>query len=86
MQPEIRAAVRKGLDHLTFDACLKAGVKEETELCLDTDYDKAFKSMPKGQEAEKAGKDKGRGKAHYDSGKCHSLQGALQGSRSSFCI
>jgi hypothetical protein len=85
LRPEIRAAIRKGEDYLTFDACLEAGVKAETALRLNAEYNKAFKSAPKGQAAERARKDKGKGKAYHNSGKGRSLQGALQRSRSGFC-
>jgi hypothetical protein len=84
LRPEIRAAIRKGKDYLTFDACLEAGVKTETTLHLNVEYNKAFKSAPKGQVVEKARKDKGKGKAHQDSGKGHSLQGTSQCSHGSF--
>jgi hypothetical protein len=54
LHPEIRAAVRKGKDYLTFNACLKAGVKAETALRLDAENNKALKTAPKRQAAEKA--------------------------------
>ncbi len=53
-------------------------------LRLDTEYNEAFKTVPKGQVAEKVGKDKGKGKADHDSGKGRSSQGASQRSRGGF--
>jgi hypothetical protein len=44
LRPEIRAAVRKGKDYLTFDACLEAGVEVETAICLNAEYNRAYKS------------------------------------------
>jgi hypothetical protein len=85
LRPEIRDAVRKGQDLLTFDACLEAGVEVETALCLNAEYNKAFKSAPKEPVVEKARKDKGKGKAHHDSGKDRSSQGTPQCSRGGFC-
>jgi hypothetical protein len=84
LRPEIRVAVRKGEEYLTFDSCLEAGVEEETALRLDAEYSKAFKSAPKEKAAEKAGKDKGKQRAHDDSRKGHSSQGTLQRSRGGF--
>jgi hypothetical protein len=82
---DIRAAIWKGEDYLTFDACLKAGVEAKTALYLDAEYNKAFKSAPEGQAAERAGKDKGKSNAyHHDSGESHSSQGALQCSHDGF--
>jgi hypothetical protein len=81
----LQAAVRKGEDYLTFDACLEAEVEAEVALHIDAEYNKAFKSASKRQAAKKTGKDKGKGKAYHNSGKGHSLQGTLQRSRSSFC-
>jgi hypothetical protein len=75
LHPEIHAAIRNGKDYLTFDTCFEAGVEVEMALCLDAQYNKAVKSMSKGQVAEKAGKYMGKGKAHHDSGKCCSSQG-----------
>ncbi len=57
---EIRATVRKSADYRTFDTCLETGVGAETALHLDTDYNKAFMSVPKEKAAEKAGKNKGK--------------------------
>jgi hypothetical protein len=54
LRSEIHAAFQKGEDYLTFDACLKAVVKAETALCLDVEYNKAFKSVPKDRAQEKA--------------------------------
>jgi hypothetical protein len=67
LHPEIHAAVLKGEDYLTFDACLEARVETETALCLNAKYNKAFLFVPKRQVVEKAGKDKGKGKAHHNS-------------------
>ncbi len=76
MLSEIHAAVRKGVDYLTFDSCLEVGVEAEMVLCLDAEYNKAFKSTPKGQATEKVEKDKGKGKAYRELGQGRSLQGA----------
>jgi hypothetical protein len=84
LRPEIRAAVQKGEEYLTFDACLQAGVEAETALRLDPEYNKAFKSAPKEKAAEKAGKDKGKQRARDDSREGRSSQGASQRSRGSF--
>jgi hypothetical protein len=46
LHPEIRAAVHKSNDHLNFDTCLKAEVKVMITLCLNAEYNKAFKSAP----------------------------------------
>jgi hypothetical protein len=82
---EIRTAVQKGEEYLTFDACLEAGVKAETALRLDAEYNKAFKSAPKEKAAEKAGKDKGKQRARDDSRGGRSSQGASHRSRGGFC-
>ncbi len=84
LRPEIRAAVQKGEEYLTFDACLEAGVEAETALHLDAEYNKAFKSAPKAQAAERAGKDKGKSMTHHDSGEGCSSPGASQRSRGGF--
>jgi hypothetical protein len=84
LRPEIRAAVRKDEDYLTFDACLEAGVEVETSLRLDAEYNKAFKSTLKEKAAEKARKNKGKQRACNDSSKGHSSQGASQRSRGGF--
>jgi hypothetical protein len=82
LRPEIRAAIRKSEEYLTFDACLEAGVEAETALRLDAEYNKAFKSAPKDKVPEKAGK--GKGKARDDSVEGRSSQGASQRSRGGF--
>jgi hypothetical protein len=64
-RPEIRAAIQKGEDYLAFDPCLAARVEAETELRLDAEYNKAFKSASKRQAVERAGNDKGKSKAHH---------------------
>jgi hypothetical protein len=69
LHPEILAAIRMGEYYLTFDACLKAGVKTEIDLRLDAEVSKAFKSASKGQAANKARRDKGKGKTHHNFGK-----------------
>jgi hypothetical protein len=56
-----------------YASCLEAMVEVEMVLCFDTEYNKAFKSRLKGQAAEKARMDKGKGKAHHNFGKDHSL-------------
>jgi hypothetical protein len=85
LRPEICAAIRKGEDYLTFDTCLEAGVEAETALGLDAEYNKAFMFTPKREAAERAGKDKGKSKAHhYNSGKGCSSQGASQRLRDVF--
>ncbi len=84
LHPEIRAAVRKGEDYPTLDACSEARVEEETALCLDGEYNKRLKSAPKEQAVEKVINDKSKGKAHHDSGKSRCLQGALQRSYGGF--
>jgi hypothetical protein len=76
LHPEIRAAVRKCEDYLTFDACLKAEVVAKTALRLDVEYNKIFKFILKAQAAEKTRKIKGKGKAHHSFGICCSLQSA----------
>lgn len=81
---EIRAAIWKGEDNLTFNACLEAGVEAEMALLLNFEYKKAFKSGPKRQVSETGGKDKSKGEAHHNSGKGRSLQGASQCSRCNF--
>jgi hypothetical protein len=53
LRPEIRAAIRKGEDNFTFDACLEGGVEAETALRLDAEYNKAFKSAPKDKAPDK---------------------------------
>jgi hypothetical protein len=73
---EIRAAIYKGQNYFTFDACLKAGVKAETALCINAEYNKAFKSVPKDKAPDKA--KKGKSKAHNDLVEGRSVQGALQ--------
>jgi hypothetical protein len=82
---EISAAIRKGGVYLTFNVCLKAGVEVERALHLNTEYNIAIRSTPKGQAAEMAGRDKGKGMAHYNSGKGHSLQGMSQRLCCGFC-
>jgi hypothetical protein len=77
LHPEICAAICKDRNYLTFDICLKAGVEVETALHLNAEYNKAFKSVPKGQASGKAGNDKGKGKARHDFGKGRILQGVL---------
>jgi hypothetical protein len=72
---EICGALRKSKYYLTFDACLRARIEVKTVLCLDAEYNKAFKSASKRQAANKTIKDKGGGKAHHDSSKCRSSQG-----------
>jgi hypothetical protein len=67
MRQKIRAAVHKNEDFLTFDFRLEVGVEAETLLCPNAEYNKAFKSTPKGQAAEKASKNNGKGKAHHNS-------------------
>jgi hypothetical protein len=81
---EILAAVQKGEEYLTFDACLEAGVEAETALRLDAEYNKAFKSAPKEKVAEKAGKNKGKQRARDDSREGRSSQGASQRSHGGF--
>jgi hypothetical protein len=71
-------------DYLTLDACLKVGFEAETALYLNAEYNKAFKSGPKRQAADKARNDKSKGKAHHDSAKGCSSQGALQHPQTSF--
>ncbi len=83
LRPEIRAAIRKGNDYLTFDACLDAGVEAETTLYLDAEHKKDLKSAPKDKAEEKAGK--GKGKARDDPLESRITQDALQYSRSGFC-
>jgi hypothetical protein len=86
LRPEILAAIWKDEDYLTFDACLEAGSAAETALCLDAECNKAFKSAPRRQAAERAGKDKSKSKAHYhDLGEGCSSQGASQRSYGGFC-
>ncbi len=84
LRPEIRAAVQKGEEYLTFDTCLEAGFEAETALRLDAEYNKAFKSAPKEKAAEKAGKDKGKQRARDDSREGRSSQGASQRLRGGF--
>jgi hypothetical protein len=66
LHPEIYAAIHKGIDHLTFDACLGAVVEAETALRLETEYNKSFKSTSKGLVVAKTGKNQSKGKAHYN--------------------
>ncbi len=40
MRSEIRAAVHKSEEHLTFDACIEAGVEVKTALRLDAEYNR----------------------------------------------
>jgi hypothetical protein len=82
LRPEIRAAIRKGEDYLTFDACLEAGVEAETALRLDAEYNKAFKSAPKDRVQEKAGK--GKGKPRDDPLESRITRDAPQRSRGDF--
>jgi uncharacterized protein YecT (DUF1311 family) len=84
LHSEIRAAVRKGEEYLTFDACLEAGVEAETALRLDAEYNKAFKSALKEKAAEKARKDKGKQRAHDDSREGRNSQGTSQRSHGGF--
>jgi hypothetical protein len=58
--PKILTVIQNRKDYCTFDACLKAGVEVETALCLDTEYNKAFKSAQKNKVQEKAGIDRGK--------------------------
>ncbi len=44
---EIRAAICKGENYFTFDACLEAGIEAEMALHLDAEYNEAFKSVLK---------------------------------------
>jgi uncharacterized cupin superfamily protein len=57
----------------------------KTALCLNAEYNKAFKSAPKKQAADKTRKDRGKGKVHNDSGKGRSSQGVWQCSLGGFC-
>jgi hypothetical protein len=82
LRPEIHAAIRKGEDHLTFDSCLESGVKAETALRLDAEYNKAFKFAQKDKAQEKARK--GKGKARNDLLKSRIMRNTPQRSRGGF--
>ncbi len=83
LRPEICAAIQRGKDYLTFNAYLKAGVEVETALCLDAEYNKAFKSAPKDKAQEKARK--GKGKPRNDSLESRITRDAPQRSHCNFC-
>jgi hypothetical protein len=83
LRPENRTAIQKGEDFLTFNAYLEAGVEAVTALCLDAEYNKAFKSAPKDNAQEKA--KKGKGKARDDPLESRITQDALQHACGSFC-
>jgi hypothetical protein len=43
LRPKICFAILKGKDHLTFNTLLVAWVEADIALCLNADYNKAFK-------------------------------------------
>jgi hypothetical protein len=70
----MHSAIWKGKVYLTFDTCFEAEVKAETAYCLDMKHKKAFKFALKGRVAGNTRKNKGKGKASYNSGKGCSSQ------------
>jgi hypothetical protein len=52
--PDFCIFIQKSEVYFTFDVCIEAGVKAEMALCLNAEYNKALKSVPRGKAPDKA--------------------------------